>query len=261
MNPLKSILSKIPIVNSLLAYRYKRQFEANRFGQLYRGVFDSFEAAAASAPTDVDGYDCEPAANMYDDLMANVQSYDWPVLYWLKSVAAKSVFDVGGHKGIKYYAFERLLPTVDTWTVYDRPAVLEVGRRLAAQKASPVTFTNNFSDAALARDAMLCLGSLQYIKQSLAELLGDSIRPRVIILNTTPFTANKEEAFYTLNSFGTSFAPYKVQNLTEFILAMQGVGYEVQESWENPARSNHVPWQNKRSDFEYRGMILKHTGA
>jgi hypothetical protein len=65
--------------------------------------------------------------------------YDYPGLFWLgRSIDAglTRVFDLGGHIGIKYYAFRRVLSYPDSlrWTVCDVPSVVEQRPRLAAQR-------------------------------------------------------------------------------------------------------------------------------
>jgi putative methyltransferase (TIGR04325 family) len=76
-----------------------------------------------------------------------------------------------------------------------------------------------------------------------------------VILNTTAFT--DEPAFYTLNSIGTAFCPYKIQNVSKFTSEMEATGYTLIEQWENPGRACAVPFQNQRGAFKYLGMLFQ----
>ena len=49
-NRLVSNLAKWPILRSILRRQYDQAFEANQDQNLFRNVFDSFEAAQNSAP-------------------------------------------------------------------------------------------------------------------------------------------------------------------------------------------------------------------
>ena len=82
---LKQVLKDAPGVKTYLKHRYDDYFEANVHAeQLYRGIFDSYEAALVSAPKGPRGYDNPKSAEMYRGLMRRVEDYDWPVLFWLE---------------------------------------------------------------------------------------------------------------------------------------------------------------------------------
>jgi len=260
---LKEVAEQVPVLRDMLAHRYDRIFEANRNAQLYRGVFESYAEAAASSPAPVVGYDQEGPAKMYAFLMNDVQLYDYAVLFWLqhacKSERGLRLFDYGGHVGVKYYAFSNLLGFIDSWKVCDVPAVVREGREIAkAHGAHNLSFTENFEEVG-DYETLLCSGSLQYIEQPLYEKLAQlplARRPKHVLLNLIAFTANNEPEFYTLNSIGTAFCPYKVQNQAAFTEGMAQVGYACRNSWENPGRASHVPFQHQRADFVYRGMYF-----
>jgi putative methyltransferase (TIGR04325 family) len=260
------IAKNTPVLRTFMKLRYDRTFKNNKGEQLYRGVFSTYDEAAASAPTAQIGYDHKEPALMYTWLMKELQNYDYPVLFWLNKILSQRVpcrvFDYGGHVGVKYYAYNRLLVTAPEWTVCDVPAVVLSGSQMAEDldPDKKLKFTVNF-DEVEGDHILLCLGSLQYVKESLAEKLGllpQSARPRHIIVNTTPFVQEGEEAFWTLNSIGTAFCPYKVQCVESFVAEMKRVGYETLDTWENPGRRCRVPFQDRHADFRYLGM---HFGA
>lgn len=267
---INQLVDGLPFVRSILESRYDRRFANNRHEQLYRGIFNTFEEAAASFPVARLGYDNDDSAQMYDDLADDVQPYDYPVMFHLQRLLiehgtaglAAGIFDYGGHVGVKRYAYGRFLD-LPPWTVCDVPAVVRRGVERAFRcQQTDLFFTPDFSNVAN-KAVLLCLGSLQYIQHPLAQLLDRvpaAARPRHIILNTTAFTHPDDEAFYTLNNFGTAVAPYKVQNVGRFMMDMERIGYRMRDLWENPGRLCSVPFQTKRRDFRYLGMTFDRVG-
>src|SRR5438477_12426004 len=73
-----------------------RRFEQNAQDNLFLGVFDSFEAAAASAPpTRPLGYDNPDSASLYLRRL-RIDEHDYPALFWLSlslSEGMRSVAD------------------------------------------------------------------------------------------------------------------------------------------------------------------------
>jgi putative methyltransferase (TIGR04325 family) len=267
MTQVKQLAAVTPIVRQWMARRYDRRFLENKSEQLYRGVFETSEEAVQSFPTEKTGYDNWESASMYDELSRRVESYDYPVLFWIKRIFEEErgqrncrVFDYGGHVGIKYYAFGKLIQNMPAWCVCDVPAVVRRGRALAEARKAQLVFTDRFSEVA-GSGILLCLGSLQYVPRTLPDLLSGLhlSKPRHVILNTTAVT--DERTFFTLNSMGTSFCPYRVQNAKELVSGMSGAGYTLETSWENPGRQSTVPFQSDRGPFRYEGMKFRLTSA
>ena len=126
-------LGRVPLLVPWARRRYARYFDNATGLQLFRGKFDSFEAAEASAPkTKPVSYDNDASAELYLQRL-RADAHDYPALFWLANSFAdgvRTVFDVGGSVGIKYFAFSRLTPfPFDAlWKVQDLPAVVERGR-------------------------------------------------------------------------------------------------------------------------------------
>lgn len=263
---LKQLVSTVPGLNVVSKRRYNRRFEKNPYGeQLYRGIFKTYADALASAPSDVSlGYDNEGPAGLYEELQLKIEDYDWPVLFQLEKIAVENatVFDFGGHVGIKYYSYRRHLSRMpQIWTVCDVPAVVARGEELAEEWGeTALRFTQHFGRLA-GKDTLLCLGSLQYVPEDLSDLLLSveyEDLPNRVILNTTPFT--EEETFYTLNNFGPATAPYKIQNREDFVANVEAVGYRLVQTWSNPGRACEVPFQDERKPFKYLGMMFHKQG-
>lgn len=243
---------------------YDRRFLRNREGNLFRGVFATREAAQAACPPDRRvGYDNDSSSTVYDSHLERVDHYDYPVLFWLQRSFEQGlckVFDLGGHVGIKYYAFRRLLlwPESATWTVGDVPAVVRRGRALARERGEHAL---HFADEATAFDGcdvLLASGSLQYLPETLAELLArKASKPPRVLVNTTPI--HEQRAFFTVNGIGTAYCPYRVQQRDTFIADLTAQGYTLADSWTNPGKRLDLPFEPGHTLTHYTGFCFERS--
>lgn len=260
---LRRTIGRAPGILALRRRWYERTFARQERTNLYRGVFPSFDAAARSAPaTKPIGYDNAAAAEMYGEA-DRATLRDYPALFWLRhalDAGHRSVFDLGGHVGIKYYAFRDLLalaPSVD-WLVCDVPAVVARGAELAARRDSQrqLHFTSDWH--ALARaDVLFASGSIQYLETPLAAMLAASpSRPPTIIINNAALHPSR--SFFTLNSIGTAFCPYRVQAEPEFRAELGALGYRQLDRWESP-RAFRIPFEPDYDMDQFVGMAFERT--
>jgi putative methyltransferase (TIGR04325 family) len=254
-------VKNLPGLRTVAMRRYERYFAQERNANLFRGVFRTFAEAAASAPPSKGlGYDQPEPAAMYRDDLGALWPADYAALYWLSRSLPEieSVFDYGGHVGVKYYAFRRYLELGERvdWTVCDVPAVAASGRKLAQEKgAHKLHFTSDFPEVS-GKSVLFCSGSLQYIEPSLPELLLKvSQLPRHVLLNSTPMSS--AATYYTLNNIGTAFCPYKIQNQDELVAGMKSRGYELIDSWKTPGKSCLIPLHPEHSLDHYCGLYFK----
>jgi len=243
--------------------RFDAQFATGKGGNLYRGVFDTFEAAAAtSPPTHPVGYDNQKAASLYEDRTRRIYPPDYPVLFWLTRIigeGCRRVFDVGGHIGVGYYAYQRYLayPPEMTWTVCDVPAVVAQGRALAKERdgLGQLHFTDRFEECAGA-DVLLGIGSLQYLPESLAARLGRvKPLPRHVIANLLPL--HPTESFFTLQSMGVAYCPYRVTADATFVGDVTALGYRLIDRWTNPDKECRVAFDPEHSLDHYHGLYFR----
>lgn len=243
--------------------RYEREFAQNRDGNLFRGVFATFEEAAASAPgTRPLGYDNPASAAMYLDRTRRVHSTDYPVMFWLARLFGEGrarLYELGGHIGVSYYAYRRYLPypAALRWTVHDVPAVVAQGRRLAAERdaARQLAFSERFEEAS-GSDVFLAQGSVQYLPDLLAQRLAAlPARPAHVILNLTPL--HERESYFTLQSIGTAFCPYRVTSIGEFLRGFERLGYALADQWENPEKRCEIPFHAGHSLDRYYGFHFR----
>lgn len=240
-------------------HRHVQRFLDNRDENLFLGVYDCFEDAAAAAPAHKPlGYDNTASADLYT---TQIQATDYAAMFWLSNALQEGllrVFDLGGHVGIKFYAFRRVLAYPDglAWTVCDVPAVVARGRELAVQREPQgrLRFTTDPLEASGA-DVLFASGSLQYLPQSLGQMLDAMAnRPRRIIVNITPL--HPTTSYFTVNSIGTAYCPYRVQSRAAFVDALTSRGYYRHDEWENSGKALVLPEHPELSLDHYCGFCF-----
>ena len=251
------MMSELKITERLRREAYRRQFLANTQENLFMGRFDSWQEALNAVPTHrPTGYDNPESAQI--PYTSRIQSWDYPVLYWLRDAfdrGMRRIFDLGGHLGVKYYGFRRVLPyPADlAWTVCDVPAVVALGREHAAARSvdDRLSFTSEFA-AARSADVLFASGSLQYLPQTLAEQLATlPERPRRLILNTT--ATHPDGTFYTVNSIGTAYCPYRIQQWQAIEDELERAGYQRRDAWRNDGKPILVPFEDGGDKAYYGG--------
>lgn len=263
-------LAKLPAIDRMRRKRFEREFaghvEGGFGGNLYRGVFPTFEAAQASAPAGKPiGYDNEDAASLYVERTKRVYPSDYPVMFWLEKLfrsGARTVFDFGGHIGIGYYGYRKYVAYPDglKWTVHDVAAVVAKGRELARTLDThrSLQFADHY-DAADGVDIYFSAGAIQYLPVTLAQMLAPLARkPRYLVLNLTAL--HPSESFFTLQSIGASFCPYRVMQFGEFVKSLTSLGYVQKDAWENPDKRCTVAFEPKHSIDRYYGFVFEKAG-
>lgn len=253
--------ARLPFVKRMRRAASDREFERNSEHNLFRGVFNTFQEAQASAPRSRPvGYDNTESANLYLKRLF-VDDHDYPSMFWLSLSFAEGmrlVSDIGGAVGIKYFAFGKYIvfPQGLVWRVIDVPAVAQRGRAFAAGRNADraLEFSMRLADAD-GMDVIFASGALQYLPQSLPELLGTlEHKPRRIIINTTPIHAS--QSFYTLNSIGTAYCPYRVHAREPLIAAIEGCGYRHRAEWRNLGKQMQIPFEPAHSLTYYTGFCF-----
>lgn len=207
---------------------------------LYTGEFGSFAEARAAIPAGRPvGYDSAEMASWYRERLDAVQPEDYPVLFWLARVVpeVKTVFDFGGHVGLHYFSWQRLVawPKGLRWTVGEVAAVVEAGRAVARERNAEgsLSFTTEVRDANGA-GVFVASGSVQYLEPGfLWHALGAlERRPRHLLFNKLPVHESRD--FVTIQDAGASFHPYSVVARGTLEHELARLGYERIDAWKNP---------------------------
>lgn len=254
-------LANVPGIRTLVQRQAREAFVANRNQNLFFGIHSTWdEAVVAAREFGQAGYDNAESAQIYDQRL-RMDQHDYPSLYWIDrslDEGLKGVFDVGGAIGIKFIAFrEHLRRHADlSWLVQDVPAMARHGRELAEQRgdARQLKFTDRFEDGE-GSEILLASGVLQYLPRTLGELLSTCRRlPRRIIINTA--AVHPEHQFFTVNSLGTAFCPYRIQTQAALVRGLTQLGYRLRETWINPDKPMTIPFRPDYSLRHYSGYCL-----
>lgn len=226
-----------------------------------RGVYTSFAEAERAAPrTKPLGYDAADAGSWYVDKLSGVQLEDYPVLFWLRGAldTSRSVFELGGHVGVAYYGFSRVLdyPLDLSWTILDVPSVMSAGEALARERGrTNLRFATGGLASVAGADIVLAAGSLQYLEKSLSEIVGGlRHRPKHILVNVTPVYDGP--TFVTIQNVSNVYCAYRVFNRQELIRSLETIGYELVDSWAKP-RQFKVPNHPDKSFDRYSGFYFR----
>lgn len=258
-----STQSTLPGLGPLQRRRFDKRFEQGEFAGLCRGVFANHGEAAAAAPKSLPlGYDHDGPAAMYRDRLKQIFPSDYPMLYWLGQAFANNattVFDLGGHVGVSYYAYKRYLTYPDrlTWQVNDVPAVNSLGRELAQMldDSGVISFTDEFAGATES-DILFTSGCLQYLEQTLAQkIAGLPRRPEWLLINLLPLHESAE--FWTVQNIETAFCPYRIQRSAPFFEAIKALGYRELDRWENPEKHCEIAFDPVHSLDTYLGAAFR----
>lgn len=225
-------------------FAYRRRFMENRSENLFMGSFKSFADAQAGVPALRVRHDADRPQMPY---FPQVYFNDYPSVFWLGrsfSEGMRSVFGVGDHVGIKYYAFRRMLryPSDLRWTICDKPEAIRFGQELAIQRdvAHQLDFTTDLQCAS-GYDVLYASGSLGYLPTRLSEIIARlQIKPKRIVLNAT--AVHPDHTLYTLNSTGFMVSPCRIQHHDELLGELAEAGYQRRDGWRNEGKPIVVPF-------------------
>ena len=254
-----------PGISAIVERRFDRLFASGALPGMCHGVYRSFAAAAEGAPATLPlGYDNEGAAKLYYERMDRVYPGDYPAMLWLQKLFAAGVtrvFDLGGHVGISYYAYQKHIdyPATLRWDLFDVPAVMDAGRTIAAKRDDrrALHFVENLAPAADA-ELFFSAGCLQYIEATLAQQLRTlTALPEWVLLNFVPMHEHTD--FWTVQSIQDAFCPYHIQHGDSFFSDMQVLGYEVVDRWVNAEKHCTIKFRSYHSVRGYVGAVLRRT--
>ncbi|HEV2622543.1 MAG TPA: TIGR04325 family methyltransferase [Frateuria sp.] len=258
---------KLPALAPLARLLYRRFFTRQRKGNHYHGVYASYADALRAVPASLLGsYDNADAAARYRERTRQLSIGDYPVLYWVSRLldeGNRRVFDLGGHIGVAYYAFQhyRAFPVDLQWTVSDLPTTMDAGRAWAQahDPAGRLSFADD-KQRADGQDVLLVLGAMQYFDYDFASWLRTLSRPPAhLLVNLTPMHPTRD--FHTLQNMGFACVPYRIHARPAFLEAMARLGYRVVDAWRNDDRRCRIPFAHDHDVDGYSGFYLRREHA
>ncbi|VTU41287.1 hypothetical protein H4CHR_06022 [Variovorax sp. PBS-H4] len=253
-----------PVTRSALVRWRRKQFLGKDGFGFYFGLFDSFAAARAWLPPNPE-FNNEALATEYVEVRTQqVFAYDYPVMWWLERAfrhGARSVLDIGGSVGVHCLAYRRYIemPPEVTWRVVEVPAIVSIGRKLAAERGVPELFFTDDLEGALSGGAEVWIsaGALQYMEDARpGDLLKRSkAMPMHLLLNKLPLYDGDD--FVTTQNIGEGcFAPLHVFNRDRLIRSVEALGYTLRDRWLVHERSLYLPGYPERSFPFFSGLYF-----
>jgi putative methyltransferase (TIGR04325 family) len=257
---LKRIFAEIPLLWDLYAYFWT----FHRRGGSHRGIYESFEAAAAACPKpERHGRDQNEDGVAELAAIQKIGSFDprdYPLMVWLGRAFEDSttVFDLGGSIGLGYYAYGRFIhyPASLRWIVCEVPQMCRTGRRIASErKAADLEFTEKFSRAD-GMDIFLSCGTLQCLDLPFLRLFSTLKRkPKHILLQRVPLGNNP--TFYTIQkSDAAQIHPYRIENRQEMFNGLAVEGYRLVDEWKD-SKTVKIPFYPRRKLDGYCGAYFQ----
>jgi putative methyltransferase (TIGR04325 family) len=195
-------------------------------------------------------------------LSAAMRMSDYPVLFWLQSIAEKEdlrIFDFGGGVGQTYVNYSSKLPPekLASWLCQDLPeVVLDAGMKFFPDGLpGPLNFTADLREA-FSSNVVLVAGALHYWENSMAELLSElGTYPRHFIINRSPMRTSGKS--FAAVQQGVDWAvACRVHSFPELKAEMEAEGYTLVDQWVDPEKSLVLPLLPEWSS-PYLGMYFR----
>jgi putative methyltransferase (TIGR04325 family) len=227
----KSLVLSIPYAREKY---FQREFL--RRSPSCKGIYGSFAQALADAPREkLAGYNHKVIPESYRERLDILNPADYPVLFWLSRLlpGAQLVFELGGSIGLGYYSYRKYLPFPPRlrWIICEVPETVRVGQEIARERnETQVSFTDQ-RQAAEDPDIYATFGTLQYIEEPFAGIIGNlRARPPHLLINRVPLCEGP--VFITLQNNGLWVSPYKVEGKSGFIESIKALDYELVAEWQ-----------------------------
>jgi len=252
-------------VQRLTRWVHWRFRPSQRNENMYRGIYATFsQAREAIGPSA--GYDSAEGGGFYRDRLDKVFPEDYPLLFWLQPIIGgiRRVFDFGGHVGLHYYAFKKLLelPPALTWEVSDVPAVCSEGEVLAKSRgqSASLKFAPGF-DLLDGADVCISSGALQYLDK---DVLPNALKkcpkpPQHLLLNKLPVLDGP--SFATVQDVWVFKSAYTVFGHRELISSYEAAGYRLKDEWKNPGHHCLFLGDPAHSVQQYSGFYFVRASA
>jgi putative methyltransferase (TIGR04325 family) len=239
----------MPILNAMLGYHR---------------VFDSLpEAVAAARPYAEGGHEDPEHPKLHMSLADVPRPSDYAALFHMRGLIyhGAKIFDFGGSIGNLFYLYDRYLtlPSDSIWLVFDLPAWVELGRKVATNRGeNRLRFTRKWEDAAGA-ELLIASASLHYFDTPLSQMVSElPEKPSHILINRTPLIDGPTKA--TVQDGGTHRVGCVLYNRAEFVTALEAIGYEVVDSWKAWELSLKLVGKLESSALPYSGFFFRLKG-
>jgi putative methyltransferase (TIGR04325 family) len=189
---------------------------------------------------------------------------DYAALFHIERVLphVRNVFDLGGSVGNLYYCYVKYLdmPADLIWKVCELPETVKLGEQVASSNnVQRLRFTCRGNDAD-GTDLFIVSGALHYFEQPLPDMIaGLTNKPRYILVNRAALIDGAATA--TVQDGDTYRLPCILHDRNALVRGLEGLGYEVVDSWDIRGLSVIIPCYPDRSAKSYSGLFFRMRGA
>ena len=230
----RKTLGKLPGIRRLKKSILLRSFRGEEIG-VFRGRFPTYEDAQGSLPPSArSGYDDEQLVAGNLESFSRIHAFDWPVIALcqrlIREAKLHTMTDFGGHVGVKYYAFEKMLDLKSgfAWQVVDVPAMIREGRARMAPGNTVLKFFETLEETGPA-EGLLLSGVLQYARLSIEEIFAKlPKKPYIVFLNKVPVSDGC--GYFTIEKYIKPL-PYRIYGAGELDTIRERLGYQRVAQW------------------------------
>jgi len=263
MNRFAQVMARTPVgrkaISTIARSTLGRHF-LDQVDPLQR-IFSSVDEARRSVERlRFGGHEHPDAISLHTELAADLRPSDYPALYWMQRIEGPlRIFDFGGNIGNLYYSYQQYLSNrADlAWTVYDLPAVVAAGRRIAQERHAQFLHFTDRPEADAQTTLLLVSGALHYWEQSVEAMLDRiAIRPSHILVNRTPMH-ERQRQYVTVQRQQHYAVPCVVRNAQEMVKEFEALGYEMINKWPVLELAVNLPFYPDWSVPRYSGFYFR----
>jgi len=263
VNRLAQVMAKTPVGRKAISTIARSTLGRHLLHQVdpLQRVFSSVDEARRSVERlQYGGHEHPDAITVHTELAAELRPSDYPALYWMQRIEGPlRIFDFGGNIGNLYYSYQQFLAnrTDLTWTVYDLPAVVEAGRRIASERGAQFLRFTERPEADPRTTLLLISGALHYWEQSVEAMLDRiGVRPAHILVNRSPMH-ERQRQYVTVQRQQRYAVPCVVRNAQEMVKEFENLGYDMVNKWPVLELAVTLPLYPEWSVPRYSGFYFR----
>ena len=227
--------------------------------------FPDCDGASAPAAHPI-GYDNKASAHRLAEERHHVFPTDYPVLFWLAHLIGENtvLFDLGGNVGSRYLAFRNHLTYRDSlrWIVSEVPAVVELGREIAARENAPhLDSTHGLRRTEPERIFCWRPACCNSLTTGSASLRNDSQSPAACADQSHAGLRGRVSGDAAFHWHGVLPVPHPPSTGPSSSPRSVDLGYRLVDEWANPGIGCYIPQHHSSSIDAYSGFYFVHSGA
>jgi putative methyltransferase (TIGR04325 family) len=208
----------------------------------YATVEQAWAAARKAVPV---GHGHPSQIEFHMSLSESLRPSDYAAVYWISKIHPRDpkIFDFGGNAGNLYYSYSTRLLTLGSleWVVFDVPAVIACGQKIAEERNTRGLQFADSVDAFKSEQILLVSGAFHYWEHDVRAFLRQFRElPEHVLINRSPIHETAP-SFITVQRTEDCAFPCRVWNRDELIAAFAAGGYKLLDHWRAMELSLKLP--------------------